>query len=86
MILSSRKVSDTCVDRNRLLFVDNIKSLCFTSWWIEQGEKNLIQVVYRLDGEPHEIVIKDTKYYVKEIYSADLRNSQQLQVSAPYID
>ena len=50
----------------------------FTSWWVENGEKNNIVIVYRLDGQPHEIIIKDTKYYVKEIYSADKRNTNQL--------
>ena len=34
--------------------------------------------MFRLDGQPHEIIIKDTKYYVKELYSADKRNTQQL--------
>ena len=61
--------------------LDNIKSLQFTSWWVENGEKNLITIVFRLDGNPHEIIIKDTKYYVKELYSADKRNTTQLQVS-----
>jgi hypothetical protein len=37
--------------------------------------------VFHLDGNPHEIIIKDTKYYVKEIYSADKRNTNQLTVS-----
>ena len=59
-------------------FLDNIKTLTFTSWWVENGEKNLITVVFRLDGNPHEIIIKDTKYYVKELYSADKRNTTQL--------
>ena len=57
---------------------DQIKSLQFTSWWVENGEKNLIVIVFRLDGQPHEIIIKDTKYYVKELYSADKRNTTQL--------
>ena len=55
--------------------LDQIKSLQFTSWWVENGEKNLIVIVFRLDGQPHEIIIKDTKYYVKELYSADKRNT-----------
>ena len=45
--------------------------LRFESWWIESGERNQISVIYRLDGQPHEIIIKDTKYYVKEIYSGE---------------
>ena len=45
---------------------------------MENGEKNNIIVVFRLDGQPHEIIIKDTKYYVKELYSADKRNTTQL--------
>ena len=55
--------------------IDQIKSLQFTSWWVENGEKNNIVIVFRLDGQPHEIIIKDTKYYVKELYSADKRNT-----------
>ena len=47
--------------------------------------KNMISVIYRLDGNPHEIIIKDTKYYVKELYSADKRNTHQLQVSFKFI-
>ena len=34
--------------------------------------------MFHLDGQPHEIIIKDTKYYVKELYSADKRNTAQL--------
>ena len=52
---------------------DDIKMLRFESWWIEGGERNQISVIYRLDGQPHEIIIKDTKYYVKEIYSGEKR-------------
>ena len=37
--------------------------------------------MFQLDGNPHEIIIKDTKYYVKEIYSADKRNTLQLAVN-----
>ena len=50
----------------------------FESWWVENREKHSISVVFRLDGQPHEIIIKDTKYYVKELYSSDKRNTQQL--------
>ena len=46
----------------------------FESWWIENRERNQISVIYRLDGQPHEIIIKDTKYYVKEIYSGEKKN------------
>ena len=38
---------------------------------MEGKERNAISVIYRLDGKPHEIIIKDTKYYVKEIYSGE---------------
>ncbi len=62
--------------------VDEIKSLRFESWWVENGQKNQISVIFRLDGAPHEVIIKDTKYYVKELYSSDKRNTQQLSVSA----
>lgn len=41
----------------------------------------MISIIFHLDGNPHEIIIKDTKYYVKEIYSADKRSTQQLTVS-----
>ena len=34
--------------------------------------------MYRLDGEPHEIIIKDTKYYVKEIYSGEKKTHGQV--------
>ena len=53
----------------------------FESWWVENREKNQISVIFRLDGNPHEVIIKDTKYYVKELYSADKRNTNQLTVS-----
>jgi len=43
----------------------------------------MISVIYKLDGSPHEVIIKDTKYYVKELYSADKRNTNQLQVRFP---
>jgi len=41
----------------------------------------MISIIFRLDGNPHEIIIKDTKYYVKELYSADKKNTSQLSVS-----
>ena len=31
----------------------------------------MITVVYRLDGNPHEVTIKDTKYFVKELYACE---------------
>ena len=49
---------------------------------MENGQKNNIVIVFHLDGQPHEIIIKDTKYYVKELYSADKRNTTQLAVSS----
>ena len=58
--------------------VDDIKMLRFESWWIENGERNQISVIFRLDGQPHEIIIKDTKYYVKEIYSGEKRTQGQV--------
>lgn len=54
--------------------IDDIKCLKFESWWIENRERNAISVIYRLDGQPHEIIIKDTKYYVKEIYSGEKKS------------
>jgi hypothetical protein len=41
---------------------------------MESKERNRISVIYRLDGQPHEIIIKDTKYYVKEIYSGEKKH------------
>ena len=52
--------------------------LRFESWWIENGERNQISIIYRLDNQPHEIIIKDTKYYVKEIYSGEKRTQGQV--------
>jgi hypothetical protein len=63
-------LNDSLIKKNQ------IKSLRFESWWLENGAKNMISVVFHLDGNPHEIIIKDTKYYVKELYSADKRNTQ----------
>lgn len=57
-----------------LIFLDDIKFIKFESWWIENREKNQITVIYRLDGQPHEIIIKDTKYFVKEIYSGEKKS------------
>ena len=31
-----------------------------------------------MDGQPHEIIIKDTKYYVKELYSVEKPNARIL--------
>jgi hypothetical protein len=38
---------------------------------VENRVKNPITVIYRLDGNPHEVIIKETKYFVKELYSAN---------------
>lgn len=43
--------------------------------------KNPITVIYRLDGQPHEIIIQSTKYYIKELFSADKKKTAQLMVS-----
>jgi len=50
---------------------DEIKTLRFESWWVEGGSKNMISIVFHLDGQPHEVVIKDTKYFVKELFAGD---------------
>ena len=75
-------LNDSLIKKSKLLnladgflSLDQIKSLSFTTWWVEVGKKNLINIEYRLDGQPHEIVIKDTKYFVKELYSSDKRNN-----------
>jgi hypothetical protein len=65
---------------NRFLSLDEIKSLKFESWWIENKEKNLITVIFHLDGNPHELIIKDTKYYVKELYSCDKHKNSIITV------
>lgn len=46
---------------------------------MENRQKNPITVIFRLDGQPHEVVIKETKYFVKELYSANKNVTQQLQ-------
>ena len=60
--------------------VDEIKNLRFEAWWMENRQKNPITVIYRLDGQPHEVIIKETKYFVKELYSANKNITNQLQV------
>lgn len=42
--------------------------------------RNPITVIYRLDGNPHEVIIKETKYFVKELYSANKNVTNQLTV------
>lgn len=59
---------------NICVCLDDIKFIRFESWWMEGKDRNQISVIYRLDGQPHEIIIKDTKYYVKEIYSGEKKN------------
>ncbi len=61
--------------------IDEIKSLRFDSWWVENKEKNMITIIYHLDGNPHEIIIKDTKYFVKEIYSCEKHKNSIITVS-----
>lgn len=43
--------------------------------------RNPLTVIYRLDGNPHEVIIKETKYFVKELYSANKNVTNQLTVS-----
>lgn len=45
---------------------------------MENRVKNPITVIYRLDGQPHEVIIKETKYFVKELYSANKNITNQL--------
>ena len=47
---------------------------------MENKERNLITVIFRLDGDPHEVIIKDTKYYVKELYTGEKHKNYQLTV------
>ena len=47
---------------------------------MEGREKNMITVVYHLDGNPHEITIKDTKYFVKEIYACEKHKNSIITV------
>ena len=53
---------------------------------MEGREKNMITVIYHLDGNPHEITIKDTKYFVKEIYASEKHKNAIITVShdVPY--
>ncbi len=37
-------------------------------------------MVYRLDGNPHEVTIKDTKYFVKELYACEKHKGQIVTV------
>ncbi len=76
MIPFLRKVSSNLVN-----LTEDITSLRFESWWMEGREKNMISVVYRLDGNPHEITIKDTKYFVKEIYNCEKHKSSIVTVN-----
>ena len=48
---------------------------------MEGREKNMITVIYHLDGNPHEITIKDTKYFVKEIYACEKHKNAIITVS-----
>ena len=48
---------------------------------MEGREKNMITVIYHLDGNPHEITIKDTKYFVKEIYAYEKHKNAIITVS-----
>ena len=41
----------------------------------------MITVVYRLDGNPHEVTIKDTKYFVKELYACEKHKGQIITVT-----
>ena len=65
---------------NILIYLDEIKSLRFESWWVENKEKNMITLIFNLDGNPHEIIIKDTKYYVKEIYGCEKHKNSLITV------
>ena len=40
----------------------------------------MISVIFHLDEDPHEVIIKDTKYYVKELYSCDKKKNEVLTV------
>ena len=40
----------------------------------------MITVIFRLDGDPHELIIKDTKYYVKELYACDKHKNSIITV------
>ena len=35
---------------------------------MENGKKHMIKVKYRLDHKPHEIIIADVKYQLKELF------------------
>ena len=52
---------------------------------MEGREKNMITVIYHLDGNPHEITIKDTKYFVKEIYASEKHKNAIITVSHRHV-
>ena len=60
--------------------IEDISTLRFESWWMEGREKNMITVLYCLDGNPHEVTIKDTKYFVKELYACEKHKSSIITV------
>ena len=45
----------------------DVKQLNFESWWMENKKRNSIFFTYKLNGDPHEVKIEDTKYYLKDI-------------------
>ena len=50
-----------------------LRRVKLVTWILNHGssktnKRHAIKVKYRLDGKPHEIVIEDTKYFVKELF------------------
>lgn len=45
-------LSDSLIKKSKSMLVtlDDIKSLRFESWWVESGQKNMISVIFRVDG------------------------------------
>ena len=48
-----------------------ISCLNFESWFVESGIKHPIKIKFRLDKKPHEIIIQEKKYLLKELYICD---------------
>lgn len=40
----------------------------------------MITVIYHLDGSPHELIIKDTKYLVKDLFACEKHKDTTLTV------
>ena len=59
----------------------DIKQLNFESWWMENKKRNSIHFSFKLNGDPHEVKIEDTKYFIKEVFKSDsAKNKKPLEI------